>query len=428
MKPASQSLEFVHTPWSLGLGAALILVTMVLGWMAWQRSGRRMVIGWLELLRLLIIAGVAVTLNQPEWREVFKPETKPVLAVLWDASGSMETRDVLDSKQPAADPRSRAEVLKPLVQSSVWDSLKQRMDVVIEPFSSGQEPPEEGTDINGALDNLMDKQSRLRAVVLFSDGDWNTGASPSQAATKLRMKGVPIFAVPMGEETRLPDVDLVSFDVPTFAVAGKPLRIPFAIESTLPREETVTLEMKSSTGEVATKEVTLPAMGRLQDSVTWKPDRPGEVKLKLTVPKTGGERYLENNSLEASLSIRQEQLHVLVVESYPRWEYRYLRNALQRDPGVMVNTLLYQPDLGKVGAGKGYLSAFPKDEELTKYDVVFLGDVGLERGQLNEEQCVALQKLVRDQAAGLGFSAWVARLRGLAANHAAGRAFSRGAG
>jgi len=33
--------------------------------------------------------------------------------------------------------------------------------------------------------------------------------------------------------------------------------------------------MKSSTGEIATKEVTLPAMGRLQDTVTWKPDHPG---------------------------------------------------------------------------------------------------------------------------------------------------------
>jgi uncharacterized membrane protein len=94
---------------------------------------------------------------------------------------------------------------------------------------------------------------------------------------------------------------------------------------------------------------------------------------------------------------------VLVIDSYPRWEYRYLRNALERDPGVEVNTLLYQPDLGKVGAGRGYLSTFPKDEELSKYDVVFVGDVGVDPAQLSLEQCESLQKLVRDQAAGLVF-------------------------
>ena len=403
MKPTSQSLVFSHTPTSLVVSVVFVLVIAVLAWMAWQRSGRRKVIGWLELLRVLIAAGVAITLNQPEWREVFKPDHKPVLGVLYDASGSTETRDVLDTKQPNAEPKSRAEVVKPMIQPAVWDALRKRMDIVIEPFSASQSPTTDGTDINGALAGLIEKQPHLSAVVMLSDGDWNTGGAPSQAATRLRMKEVPLFAVPLGSETRLPDVELVSFDVPTFAVAGKPLRIPFVIESSLPREEPVTLELKTSTGEVITKDVTLPAMGRLQDSIAWRPTTAGEVKLKLTVPKTGTERYLENNALEAPLSVRKEQLRVLVLDSYPRWEYRYLRNALERDPGVAVNCVLFHPDIGKVGVGRGYLPAFPKDEELTKFDVVFVGDIGTDKGQLSMEQCAALQKLVRDQAGGLVF-------------------------
>jgi len=144
-------------------------------------------------------------------------------------------------------------------------------------------------------------------------------------------------------------------------------------------------------------------MSRLQDVMVWKPEKVGEIRLKLTVPKTGDERFLENNAIEAPLSIRKEQLHVLIIESYPRWEYRYLRNALERDPGVEVNCLLFQPDVGQPGAGRGYLAAMPKGEALTKYDVVFLGDVGTDKGQLTMEQCDSLQKLVRDQAAGLVF-------------------------
>ena len=403
MNPSSQSLVFAHTPASLAIAAVLVLVVGGLAWMGWARSGYRTSTGFLEALRVLIAVGVAITLNQPEWREIFKPETKPALVVLSDVSRSMQTRDMIDAANPAADPKSRLELAKPLMDMAAWKEIAKKMDVVIEPFSSSEQPPEEGTDIAGALTQAAEKHPRLNAVVLLSDGDWNTGQPPAQAATLLRMRKIPVFVVPLGSETRLPDVALTSFEAPTFAIAGKPLRIPFTIESSLPRDEPATLEMKSSTGEVITKAVVIPAMSRLQDVMTWKPEKPGEITLTLTVPPTGGERFLDNNSIEAPLSIRKEQLRVLVIETYPRWEYRYLRNALERDPGVAVNCLLFQPDLGKPGAGKDYLPALPKDEDLTKYDVVFLGDVGTGKGQLTMDQCTALQKLVRDQAGGLVF-------------------------
>ena len=397
--PTTSQLVFNPTPEAFAVGVAFVFAVVVLGIMAWRRSGYRKLIGWLELLRVVIAACIAVTLLQPEWLETFKPQTRPVLAVLADVSASMSTKDVIRGQ----DALAREELVKPLIDEKLWARLKERMDVVIEPFSSSQSPAVEGTDIHAALMNALEKQPNLKSVVLISDGDWNSGSAPAQAATRLRMREVPVFAVPVGSETRLPDLDLRSFDVPAFAVAGTPLRIPFAIDSSLPRDETVVLEMSSTSGEIITKEVLVPAMSRFQDAIAWKPEKPGEVKLTLKLPKTPGERYLENNEQEAPLSVRKEQLKVLIIETFPRWEYRYLRNALERDPGVEVNCLLMHPGLGKVGAGRGYLDKFPKEEELTKYDVVFLGDVGLQSGQLTAEHCIALQKLVRDQAAGLVF-------------------------
>lgn len=403
MNPTTSQLVFNPTPAAFAVGVGFVMAIGGLAFMAWRRSGYRKMMGWLELLRVVIAIGIAVTLLQPEWLETFKPETKPVVVVLHDVSASMTTKDVIDPKQPTAEPKPREEAVKPLIDPKLWEKLKERMEVVIEPFSSAQTPAVEGTDLHGALLGVLEKQPNLKALVVISDGDWNTGLPPSQAATRLRMRETPVFAVPVGAETRLPDVELTSFDVPTFAVAGKPLRIPFVIDSSLPRDEVVMMEMRASSGEIITKEVTLPAMGRLQDAIAWKPEKAGEVKLTLSVPKTPNERYPENNTQEATLAVRKEQLRVLVIESYPRWEYRYLRNALERDPGVEVSCLLLHPGLGKPGAGRGYLSAFPKDEELTKYDVVFLGDVGVATGQLKAEHCVSLQKLVRDQAGGLVF-------------------------
>src|SRR5436309_7761063 len=109
--------------------------------------------------------------------------------------------------------------------------------------------------------------------------------------------------------------------------------------------------------------------------------------------------------MTAPIAIREEKLKVLVVESYPRWEYRYLRNALSRDPGVDLSCLLFHPGLTKGGGGnKDYIKKFPEGlDELSKYDVVFLGDVGLEDGQLTAEQCRLLKGLVEHQASGLVF-------------------------
>ena len=61
--------------------------------------------------------------------------------------------------------------------------------------------------------------------------------------------------------------------------------------------------------------------------------------------------------------------------------------------------------MSKVGGGnKDYIKQFPTGlDELSKYDVVFLGDVGVEDGQLTAEQCRLLKGLVEHQASGLVF-------------------------
>jgi hypothetical protein len=146
-------------------------------------------------------------------------------------------------------------------------------------------------------------------------------------------------------------------------------------------------------------------MGRTSDSILWKPKTTGDFTVSLEIPKHADETLVDNNKLSAPISIREEKLKVLVVESYPRWEYRYLRNALSRDPGIDLSCLLFHPGLTKVGGGnKDYIKQFPAGlDELSKFDVVFLGDVGLEENQLTLEQCRLLKGLVEHQASGLVF-------------------------
>ena len=399
---STQTLTFLWTPWSTAISIAVVVLATGLCWLSWRRSGFAPAQGFLELLRWVIVLLIALALNQPEWVEEFRPDEKPAVAVLWDNSGSMDTRDV-----PAGSGSSalvtRREAIAKLIDESAWTPLRERMNVVVESFATPK--PGQATDLFEPLTQAPEKIKNLIGIVLISDGDWNEGPPPVQAAAALRLKGIPVFGVPVGSASRLPDVELLSLGAPTFGVLGKAVRIPFTIESSLPREYITSVALKTSDGDEVTEEVRIAPMGRTTGSLLWKPTKAGDITLTLQVPKHPDETLTDNNRLTAPITIRQEKLRVLVVESLPRWEYRYLRNALSRDPGVEVSCLLFHPGLSKVGGGnKDYLKQFPAGlDELSKFDVVFLGDVGLDGNQLTSEQCRLLKGLVEHQASGLVF-------------------------
>jgi hypothetical protein len=354
-------------------------------------------------VRLAIAVLVAILFNQPEWVEEYRPREKPSVAIIWDESASMATRDVIDTTTATSTRQSRLESIAHLRDPAAWTELEERLNVVMLPIKSDDVTPL--TNLHAPLASASDTIPNLSGILLVSDGDWNDGLPPVQAATRLRLRGIPVFTVAVGSPTRLPDVDLLSLDVPTFGVAGKSVRVPFTIESTLPRDYVTTITLHVSDGETLTKDIRVAAMSRTNDAIFWKPKGTDDFTLTLAIPEHADELLSENNQITAPISIREEKLKVLLVESYPRWEYRYLRNALSRDPGVEVSCLLFHPGLSKVGGGnKDYLQQFPDGlDQLSQYDVVFLGDVGFESDQLTAEQCRMIKGLVEHQASGLVF-------------------------
>jgi len=405
--PNQQGISFLPTVPSMLLGLVLIMVTAVLCWLAWRRSDYRRATGLLELLRLALVCLVVATLCQPEWLATEPAVQNPTLAVLWDQSNSMKTRDVINPARPGTEPMSRAEVIEPLLSETVWkpaeSDASSELTVVFEPFSSRMDPAEEATDLNHGLSQVLKNHGNLRGVVLLSDGDWNAGNSPVAAATRFRMQGVPVFPVAVGSPVPLPDLELVSMNAPTFGVAKKVLRIPFVLRSALGQDRDVRVTLVVNDTSTLSKVVRVPAMGQAQQDMVWTPPATGDYTLTLRVPADAQEVIVANNEISTPMSVREEQLKVLVIESTPRWEYRYLRNALERDPGVEVTCLLFHPKLSKVGGGRSYTQAFPSSNELSRFDVVFLGDVGLGPKQLTVDQAQALRQLVSAQAAGLVF-------------------------
>ncbi len=329
---AIHQLTFDWTAWSLAISVAIVLVTAVFSWIGWRRSGYRRSIGLLELSRMLLMVLAAIILNAPEWVEQFRPDEKPTIAVLWDDSASMNTRDVLQPNQTSSQPVSRHDAIAPLINPDAWQSLAEKYQVVIQPFSTAQAG--HGTNLHDPLSEAPEKFKNLTGIVLASDGDWNEGPAPC-----FRRRPAPPEKHSRACSTRpaaphaCPMFPSSASTRPTFGIVNKSVRIPFTIDSSLPREYSTTVTLRSSNGDEVSKDIQIAPMGRTSDSIIWKPKETGDFTITLEVPKHSDETLTDNNKLSAPLSVREEKLRVLLVESYPRWEYRYLRNALSRDPG-----------------------------------------------------------------------------------------------
>ena len=379
-------------------------VSIWICWQNWRRRGGRGGVAALEMFRFAIISLILLTLLKPERVRRTERAEQPEIVVLADASGSMKTRDVvLDGNQVLR----RDEWLGDRQRTNFWKPLTATAKVIVEEFGKPSTNvtanAEEGSDLSTALDAVLTRQKNLKAVLLISDGDWNLGASPLNAATKYRGQKVPVYTVSVGSERSLPDLVVEPMALPSFGLLGEQISIPFKITSHLPQEVKTFITLSSGADVDARKPITVPPFGQVQGNIVWAPRALGNYSFRLSVPVQTGEYLADNNEQNFHIAIRTEKLRVLVIESLPRWEYRYLRNALVRDPGVEASTLLFHPGMDP-GQGTGYLTKFPATrEELAKYDVIFIGDVGLGGNELTAKDCDLIKGLVEQQASGLVF-------------------------
>lgn len=381
-----------------------------------RRSARPKRTGTLETIRFVCVLFVSIMLLGPEWRTVQESDLQPEIVIVTDESLSMSTTDarVPETMESEEKVITREKLVDNLLASEFWKPFEAegKNRVTLSTFGA---PPEDtdpalramaGTDINDALQKILEAGRNLRAVVMLGDGAWNIGKSPVAAAQQFRLNDVPLYALGTGSQQRLPDLDLDSVNAPTYGIVGENVQIPFTIQSSLGRDVRTIVRIRSDSGKERTKDITIRANSTHYDSILWRIEKEGASTLSLSIPTTNGELVQSNNSRDFIISGKPESIKVLVVETLPRWEYRFIRNALSRDPGVDVDCLLLHPNLGK-GDGPDYIQEFPENlEDLQKYDVVFVGDVGLsEDGEsgLTTEQANLIKGLVENQASGVVF-------------------------
>ena len=240
-------------------------------------------------------------------------------------------------------------------------------------------------------------------MVILSDGDENSGLSVKNLGADLRNSSIPAFTIFTGSEQALPDLELEKVWAPSFTLKDENLIVGWRIKNSFLETKSSNLILKVKDEIVKRLPLEIEGLSEKSGNISWLSPSVGNFKLELQIEEIEGEAYSHNNMARFDLVVKEEILKVLLIESYPRWEYRFLKNALRRDPGVEVKSLLFHPEILNAD-GNDYIDQFPSEKkDLIQYDVVVVGDVGIGNQEITEENCLDLSDLIMNHAGGIVF-------------------------
>jgi hypothetical protein len=426
--------------WTAGAAAFLALLGL---WtlFCYAREGRPSVPGRLALtlLRVAAAAALLVLLFEPTLRTERTERHRSSVAVLVDRSDSMALRDRWTD--PAARrtlgrwasvhdltllPRNEW-VRRALLEEPALRRLRRGHDVRLYAFAGERRPTtvtavsrpsslaSDSTRMGDAISSTLDEFAGqpLAGIIVLSDGGSNRGEDPVAAAARSAEQRVPIFTVGIGDPT--PPRDLAVASVLVDDVVRKGDEVPVVVglkhsglvtpESSPAhrwpaRRVSTRVTLREDGRELGTQSVTLTAAGQQEIQFRYRPARPGAHTLQVSAAPLPGEITLLNNMRQTRVRVIEKRLRILYLESSPRWEYRYLKNAILRDPSIKLACLLLDSEPSGGGEGNLKISGFPSDRKaLFEYDIVILGDVA--RSSLSDNQLRLLREFVEDRGGSL---------------------------
>jgi hypothetical protein len=217
------------------------------------------------------------------------------------------------------------------------------------------------------------------ALILFSDGVTTEGLPLADAAQIARRKGVPLMAVGLGSARPPRDIELAGMLVDDVVFVDDPVSVQVQIKASGLEGESALLALRreGETAPLAEKAITLPRTGQtLTERLMHRPAKAGQAAYVVEVAPRGDEINRQNNSQRRVVEVRDEKIRVLLVSGYPSYEFRFLKNLLERERTIALSSYVQDSDPDHADQDKTALRAIPVSrEELMEYDVLVIGDV-----------------------------------------------------
>lgn len=417
---------------------ALLAVAAVVAGSIWLYRRDAATIGWprkagLMALRLAAMAVVAMWLT--EFSLVVIRTGLPSCVILIDTSASMtlpgQPTPVAGTAGGGLDRLSLTQELLTRNEGEFLTQLLRQYQVRLYHFSETATPlvqnqVSDGSQLAAAIEEIRQlradgKQTRpaaalrkvlteLRghppsAAIVFTDGVASLSDTDllSQAAKTARQQGIQIYPVGLGSDESARDVQLEDLAVDEIAFVGDPILFTARIRAYGCAGETLLVQLRETNDQkvIASQPIIAGSDGQsVKVELLYTPTVAGEFDYRLEVALLPREANPDNNEQTRHVSVRDEKIRVLLVDSAPRYEFRYLKQLLEREKSIELKTLLQDADLEFALEDKTAISSFPvRRDELGAIDIIILGDIA--PGSIPSPAAAEVADLVRNRGAGL---------------------------
>ena len=273
---------------------------------------------------------------------------------------------------------------------------------------------EQATDLANAMTTVLEQvpPDNLAGLVMMTDGRHNRPGRVEDVARRFGILDAPIGVVGIGSEESPRDAAILEVRSPDAIYLGDRLRVAAVVKFDGYRGRRAKVLLKKGEEIIQEKIIPIP-QDHHREEVRFNdvPEVDGINAYSVELENLGEEYFDQNNRWQFETAITDARTNVLIVDSHPRWEFRYLRNLFYgRDKSIHLQYVLLEPDtiLGQTVSpvpasaarkfGDAQATELPiSEEEWRKFDVIIIGDVPSE--SIDENTWDIIRGCVTERAA-----------------------------
>jgi len=374
--------------WVLGLG--ILAAGAALGYVVWNRSsgsdrmaGARGIAVW--LLQTLLAAILLLMLWHPALSVATLRPQQNIVAVVVDDSASMAQAD-------ESGGATRRAAVSNVLNSGLLDALKKKFQVRLYKMSDHLERFDKfeqltsaspATHIGDGLKQVVADAASLPigAVVLATDGADNSGGVDLETIAEIRRQRIPVHTIGFGKEEVEKDVEIGDVQVPARVLPDSRLSAVVSFHQHGYGGQKAKLTVKEGAKVLSQQIVTLKKDGQEQtETLLFNAGTAGVHSVETSIEPLSGESNTKNNALLRLINVDQRKPRILYMEGEPRWEFKFLRRAVEDDRTIDLVTILrttqnkiYRQGIANPDELK---DGFPtKVEELFAFDGLIIGSL-----------------------------------------------------
>jgi hypothetical protein len=276
----------------------------------------------------------------------------------------------------------------------------------------------QGTDVAGALNKVIADMAgkQLSGVVMLGDGRHNAAERVEPPAGQLGLRKSPVCSIVMAPRRAPRDAAVIGVEAPESVAEGDQVQVEAELKLDGLAGAAVCVALYDGPSRVdpnaAPRVVVVPVgADSYRTSVQFRhtPKGGGMHAYSVRIDPVDGEAVAANNAFAFAVGSTGQRTRLLLIDSRPRWEFRYIKNLFaDRDRGVQLQYVLLHPDRiadanarppvhasASRAVGEVEATALPASrDEWNKFDVILLGDV--ERADLTGEQIDTLARFVTE--------------------------------